>query len=95
LFNSILNSALASPLRLNPDLPLELERITSKALEKDREVRYRSAAELRAGLKRLKRDTTSGKMTDANLAAVLRESRGRWIAVLLIPLVVVAGIYTR
>jgi eukaryotic-like serine/threonine-protein kinase len=91
LFNSILNSAPTSPLRLNPELPLELERITSKALEKDREVRYQSAAELRADLKRLKRDTTSGKMTAANAPAVAHKSRGLWIAAVLIALVVVAG----
>src|SRR5260370_738741 len=61
IFNEILNRAPTAPVRLNPGLAAELEHIINKALEKDRELRYQSATELRADLQRLKRDTESGR----------------------------------
>src|SRR4029077_4871794 len=61
IFNGILQHAPIAPVRLNPDIPPKLEDIINKALEKDRNLRYQHAADLRADLQRLKRDTESGR----------------------------------
>jgi serine/threonine protein kinase/Flp pilus assembly protein TadD len=61
IFQSILDRAPVSPVRLNPDMPAKLEDVINKALEKDRNLRYQHAADIRADLQRLKRDTESGR----------------------------------
>ena len=78
LFNSILNKEPASAIRMNPSLPTELEHIIDKALDKDRDVRYQSAADLRADLTRLKRDTTSGKVSAAKGSIAQPKAKLRW-----------------
>jgi TolB-like protein/Tfp pilus assembly protein PilF/predicted Ser/Thr protein kinase len=79
IFESILNREPAALMKLNPDAPLRLEEIINKALEKDRDVRCQSAAELRADLKRLKRDSESGKAAGGSAAAMVPPA-GTWSA---------------
>ena len=67
---AILNQAPVAPVRLNPDVPAEFERIVKRALEKDRELRYQHASDIRAELKRLKRDTDSGRISSSGSGAV-------------------------
>jgi eukaryotic-like serine/threonine-protein kinase len=97
IFKAILDGTPASAVRLNPDLPSELERIMSKCLEKDRNLRYQHAADVRTDLQRLKRDTESGK-TEPSGTAMPRWSRrtiliGAAAFVFVIALVAVGAYY--
>jgi tetratricopeptide (TPR) repeat protein len=74
IFDCILNRAPTPAVRLNPDLPAELGRIIDKCLEKDRDLRYQHASEIRADLRRLKRDSDSGRENDV----AKPQARNRW-----------------
>jgi Tol biopolymer transport system component/predicted Ser/Thr protein kinase len=82
MFDAILNRVPVTPVRLNPDVPLQLEQVINKALEKDRDIRCQSAAELRTDLKRLKRDTESSRVTAVGAAvSPVGEKRNLWLGV--------------
>ena len=70
IFDAILNRAPVAPIRLNADLPAKFEDILNKSLEKDRNLRYQSAADIRADLQRLKRDTESGRAIAQSSASI-------------------------
>jgi len=96
IFEAIMNRALTAPVRLNPEIPPELERIINKALEKDRDLRYQHASEMGADLKRLKRETESGKTAAAELVPASKSWHKITMisaAALVIVLAVVAAIW--
>src|ERR1017187_1680776 len=95
IFDGIMNRTPTSALRLNPALPITFEHVLEKSLEKDRGLRYQSAAELRADLKRLQRSSESGRMSSVNTQSPARPRSKRGIvaaAAVLLLLVAIAGI---
>jgi tetratricopeptide (TPR) repeat protein len=102
IFDAILNRVPLPPLRLNSNLPVELERIINKALEKDRNLRYQNAAEMRADLQRLKRDSEGGHIvagsSDAVAITPASQRRRLWkiaVPVLLLTIIAAGGLYYR
>lgn len=92
VFNAILERAPVAPVRLNPDVPAELERIIAKCLEKDRNLRYQHASDVRTDLQRLKRDTESSRVTTVGTAvSPVSRKRNLWLGVGAL-VVVLAGI---
>ena len=78
IFNSILERTPVAPVRINPEIPSKLEEIITKALEKDRNLRYQHASEMRADLQRLKRDTDSSRISAAQLS-IQQRRRSPWL----------------
>ena len=93
IFDGIMNRVPAPALRLNPSLPAEFERVLEKSMEKDRDLRYQSAAEMRADLKRIQRASESGRTSSVQMQATERpQSRRRLVFASLALLVVLAAI---
>jgi Tol biopolymer transport system component/predicted Ser/Thr protein kinase len=91
IFKAILDAVPTPAVRMNPDVPAELERIIGKALEKDCNLRYQHAAEMRTDLQRLKRDTESSNLVSVSKAVpVAWNRRGLWIAGVLVVAVATA-----
>ncbi|HET6180132.1 MAG TPA: protein kinase [Candidatus Sulfotelmatobacter sp.] len=91
---AIVNRPPVAPVRLNPTIPAELERIINKALEKDRDLRYRSAADLETDLKRLRRDTDSGRsamVTGVAPAPAASPTRVPWLKGSVIPALIICA----
>jgi eukaryotic-like serine/threonine-protein kinase len=96
IFDSILNKAPVAPVRLNPDVPRKLEEIVQKCLEKDRNLRYQHASDIRTDLQRLKRDTEShSSPAVVETASPTRTGRTSWVlgAVALVIVAFAAGYY--
>ena len=91
IFDSLLHKAPASAARANPDLPSELDRIINKALEKDRALRYQSAAEMLADLKRLRRDSSSARVEIAAEQPQRKSKRLIWAFAGIVALALLAG----
>src|SRR5579863_6809167 len=94
IFNAILQRAPVAPVRLNPEVPPKLEDIITKALEKDRNLRYQSAAEIRSDLLRLKRDTETGREPSSAALDVpqLRKPGYRKLWMVLVPAAVMVAV---
>ncbi len=90
IFESILNRTPIPPLRLNPDVPPDLERIIAKCLEKDRNLRYQHASDIRTDLQRLKRDTESARLPAPASAGTTSHVGMRWKTIVPVALAVVA-----
>jgi len=94
IFDSILHGTPVAPVRLNPDVVPKLEDIISKSLEKDREVRYQSAAELKADLRRVKRDTESQRVRALRSGDTERRTnRKSWILAVAVLAIAIAGVF--
>ena len=94
IFKGILGGAPTPAVRLNPDVPADLERIIDKALEKDRDLRYQSATEMRSDLQRLKRDTESRKSAAVSQPVVATPRRHwPWIGAVAVLLIAAAGVW--
>jgi tetratricopeptide (TPR) repeat protein len=101
ILKAILDGTPTSSVRLNPDLPEDLERIINKCLEKDRNLRYQHASEIRSDLQRLKRDTESGRLTASSVRTAVLEAptahkKGLWkiaVPILLVGALIAGGLY--